>query len=83
MSSIVSASNRFSLPFSLAIVLGPMADNGSIQRLQPLGVRQGHAAELALAGAKRAFRHAMLAAQIRALRARLTFVGKMVSQTIL
>jgi hypothetical protein len=37
LSSIASASRRFSLAFSLAIALEPMAGNGSIKRLQPLG----------------------------------------------
>ncbi len=33
MSSICSANSRFSFAFSLAIALGPMANNGSNQRL--------------------------------------------------
>ena len=42
MSSSCSDKSRFSFAFSLAIVLGPMANIGSIQRLQPLGLGNSH-----------------------------------------
>ena len=46
---------RANLRLRVAIVLGPMADHGSIQSLQSLGVRHRHAAELVLPSVKRAF----------------------------